>query len=273
MGLALKRFEAYLFSFNKAISEAQWQLGTIRTARWAYRGFVFGAIALGVFRWRRRFMAARAEKIVPLMAIVGVYAVLVIVLLHVVGPMSVGERHTSGVLVPLLIFPMAGLGLSIGRQAAQAWAALLLISNVPATYFTQVDPMAKDCDCRRVAETIAGREADREPILAFPSEEALGLSIYYHGKNELIPIPGPPNFEHWDQRTFVVDDTETIAKLVEREAGEPTGLWVHTGPYGYSWGRDKLEAYLSRGYREEETREFAHGVVLRHFVRSDSASR
>ncbi len=270
---ALKRFEAYLFSFNKAINEARWKLSTIRAARWAYRALVFGAIALGVLRWRRRFISARVEKVVPLLAIVVVYGILVVVLLHVVGPMSVGERHTAGVLVPLLIFPMAALGLSVGKPAAQAWGALLLVSNVPATYLTQIEPMAKDCDCRRVAETIAGLEADREPILVFPSEESLGLAVYYRGKNRLIPIPGPPNFEHWDQRTFVVDDAGTIADLVDREASEPTGLWVHTGPYGYSWGRDKLEAYLSSGYREEETREFAHGVVLRHIVRSDSASR
>ena len=47
----------------------------------------------------------------------------------------------------------------IGRAAAQVWASLLVLSNVAATYVIQLVPLAKDCDCRRVASVLTDREA------------------------------------------------------------------------------------------------------------------
>ena len=100
----------------------------------------------------------------------------------------------------------------------------------------------------------------------FPSEDALPLAVYYQGQNQLVPVPGPASFEHWDQRTFVIDDPAAISRLLGRD--DPAGLWVHTNTYGSTWGEDKLEEFLARGYRQDDEREFFKGVRLRHFVRN-----
>ena len=47
--------------------------------------------------------------------------------------------------------------------------------------------------------------------------------------------------------------------------------WLNT--YGSRWGRDNLEEFLAKGYREDEKHEFFRGVVLRHFVRNGRAAR
>jgi hypothetical protein len=159
----------------------------------------------------------------------------------------------------------------MGSRAGKLGAAFLIASNVGATLLTMVVPLAKDCDCRRVADTIGAHEAQHEPILVFPSEDAMPLSVYYQGQNRLIPVPRPASLDHWDQRTFVIDDSGEIARLLG--PGEPSSLWVHTGTYGTAWGQEKLEQFLAKGYREDEEREFFKGVRLRHFVRNGLVRR
>jgi len=134
-------------------------------------------------------------------------------------------------------------------------------------------PLAKDCDCRRVAETIARAETSDEPILVFPSEDTLPLAVYYVGKNRLLPVPRAPSYDRWDQSTFEIQSPDEIARLLEREAPGSTGLWVHTNTYARPGVGDKLEAYLATICCEDQRREFAHGVVLRHFVRRGAALR
>jgi hypothetical protein len=143
---------------------------------------------------------------------------------------------------------------------------LLLASNVAATTLVHAVPLAKDCDCRHVAEAIAVRETSREPILVFPSEDALPLSVYYRGKNRLLPLPRPVSYDRWDQSTFVIRSPDDVARILEAEAPASVGLWVHTNTYGPSWGPEKLEAFLAGAYREDARYPFERGVVLRHFV-------
>jgi hypothetical protein len=141
-----------------------------------------------------------------------------------------------------------------------------MASNVAATVLTLALPLAKDCDCRHVAETIVRRETAREPILVFPSEDALPLAVYYRGKNRLLPVPAAASYDRWDQSTFVIRSPDDVARLLELEAPGSVGLWVHTNTYGPRWGPEKLEAFLASGYRENGRFAFERGVVLRHFV-------
>jgi hypothetical protein len=264
------RFESYLFSFNEAIDKARWSFGAIRAARWAYRALVVAVIAFGVLRLARRFRRPEAARTLiearPLLLAIAAYAVCMLVLLFVVGPMSLGERHTAGLLVPVMLALVAPAAL-LGRAAAQGWVAFLVVSNLAATTLVQIAPRAKDCDCRRVAGAIAAREAPKEPIVIFPSEDVMPLSVYYRGPNRLVPVPGPPSYAHWDQGSFVIRDPDDVGAAIDREAPDSVGLWVHTNTYGPHWGGENLEAFLARNYREEEKLEFAQGVVLRHFVR------
>jgi hypothetical protein len=123
-----------------------------------------------------------------------------------------------------------------------------------------------------VAESITRLETNREPILVFPSEDALPLAVYYHGRNRLLPVPAAPSYESWDQRTFVVQSPDDVARLVEAEAPGSVGLWVHKNTYGPRWGPDKLEAFLAGAYREDGRFVFERGVVVRHFVRREAGA-
>jgi len=281
--LVVSRFEAYLFSFNAAIDQARWTLSAMRAARWAYRAVIFAAIVLGLVLLRRRLRdapptarSATAQPETgplvegwPFVAAIAAYAVLMAGLVVAVGPMSVGERHTAGLLVPALFAVTAAPAFMLGSRAAVSWVAILVASNVAATTLVQFVPLAKDCDCRRVAAAITEHEASSEPILIFPSEDAMPLSVYYRGKNHLVPVPSPPSYEHWDQSQFVIRSPDDVAEALEKEGPGGVGLWVHTNTYGPGWGPDKLEAFLARDFREDREFEFAHGVVLRHFVRKD----
>jgi hypothetical protein len=92
------------------------------------------------------------------------------------------------------------------------------------------------------------------------------LSVYYHGRNVLVPVPRPPSYAYWDQSTFVIHGPEDVARVLEESAPGAAGLWVHTNKYGKHWGYDQLEIFLARNYRQDERQDFARGVVLRHFV-------
>jgi hypothetical protein len=260
------RFEAYIFSFNQAIDEARWSLPAMRIARWAYRALIAVVIAIGLVRLGRVRSSLRGAG--PIAAALGAYAVCMVGLFVSVGPMSVGERHTAGLLIPVLLAATAAPAFALGRKVAHIWTLVLVLSNVAATTLTQVLPRAKDCDCRRVAETITQNETVGEPVLVFPSEDVMPLSVYYHGRNRLVAVPRPPSDERWDQSTFVIRSPDDVARALGTRAG---GLWVHTNTYGPTWGPDKLEDFLGAGYRLDQRQEFAHGVVLRHFVR-DTAS-
>src|SRR6185436_19265701 len=107
---------------------------------------------------------------------------------------------------------------ALGRRERQGWAVLLLGSNVAATILVHAVPLAKDCDCRHVAEAITRRETSREPILVFPSEDALPLAVYYRGQNRLLPVPGAVSYDRWDQSNFVIRSPDDVARLVETEA-------------------------------------------------------
>jgi hypothetical protein len=265
------RFEAYVFAFNKAIDEARWSLGAIRAARWIYRTLVVAVVAIPLWSLRRKLDWHALARRWPLFVIVGTYALCMILLLRITSPLSVGERHTTAIVIPSLLAALAVPAFGLGSRAGRFGAAFLIASNIGATLLTMVIPLAKDCDCRRVAEAIGARETDREPILVFPSEDAMPLAVYYQGQNRLVPVPRPASLDHWDQRTFVIDDPAEIVKLLGADGHD--GLWVHTGTYGTSWGQEKLEQFLAKGYREDEEREFFRGVRLRHFVRNGFVRR
>jgi hypothetical protein len=269
--LVVGRFEAYLFSFNDAIDKSNWALSTVRAARWAYRALIVAAVGMGVWYARRRSVAdqrppAHRWGTPAVVAGIVAYAVCMATLFVVVGPKIVGERHTAGLLFPAILAAMALPATVIGRQAVQAWTGLLLASNVAATTLVHAVPLAKDCDCRHVAEAITQRETSREPILVFPSEDALPLGVYYRGRNRLLPVPGAVTYDSWDQSTFVIRSPDDVARILEAEAPGAVGLWVHTNTYGPNWGPEKLEAFLAGAYRQDAKYAFERGVILRHFV-------
>src|SRR5258708_38412083 len=115
--------------------------------------------------------------------------------------------------VRLAGFALAAAGLARG-MAHVVWGSLLLASDVVANTITQVVPLAKDCDCRHVAETITRSETIAEPILVFPSEDVMPLSVYYRGRNRLLAVPRPPGYDPWDQSTLRIQSPHAGARLL-----------------------------------------------------------
>ena len=246
------RFENLLFSWNQTIDEGRWSLAQVRVARWFYRALIVRRPRGSSFASRsniawRRFFSSR-----PLWIVVFAYALCMLVLFRVAGPWAVGARHVAGLFVPVTLALLSFPALALSRGALRGWGIFLIATNAVSVLMMQVMPLAKDCDCRRVAAALTSLAANGEPILVFPSEDAMPLSLYYPGPNRLLPIPRPPSTEHWDQQSFVIESPADIAGVLDREAPGQATLWVHTSDYGDRWGRDRLEAFLARGYREDD---------------------
>ena len=159
--LVATRLEGYVFSFNKAIDEARWSLGAIRIARWMYRALVLAVIAAPLWSWRRRaawqslVRRGRCSSSWPATRCACSFC-------FAWRDRSAWESDTRvAIVIPALIAAMSVPAFALGRLAAVLGAAFLIVSNVAATLLTQVIPLAKDCDCRRVAETLGTREAER----------------------------------------------------------------------------------------------------------------
>jgi hypothetical protein len=266
--LVWSRYESYLFTFNDVIDRSRSGLATLRAARWAYRAMVGAGIVALFVAFRRSRRVARAPSW-PLLAVIGVYAPGMLLLARATGPLAVGPRHTVGLLVPLLLAALS-IPAALGPRAS-AWAAAFLVaSNVPALGLLHLGPLAKECDCRRVADVLVTHESDREPILVFPSEEVMPMSAYYHGHNHLVPLPRPPDLRDWDQSTFRLIGTREVEEALRNEGSSNT-LWVYTGTAAFAEtvGRPMLEKFLANGYVEDARHEFANGELLRHFHRGE----
>ena len=181
------RFENLLFSWNQTIDEGRWSLAQVRVARWFYRALIVATAAGLVFRSRsniawRRFFTSR-----PLWIVVFAYALCMLVLFRVAGPWAVGARHVAGLFVPVTLALLSFPALALSRGALRGWGIFLIATNAVSVLMMQVMPLAKDCDCRRVAAALTSLAANGEPILVFPSEDAMPLSLYYPGPNRLLP--------------------------------------------------------------------------------------
>ena len=183
------RFENLMFSWNQTIDEGRLEprasaRGALVLSR-AHRATAAGL----VFRSRtniawRRFFTSRALWIV-----VFAYALCMLVLFRVAGPWAVGARHVAGLFVPVTLALLSFPALALSRGALRGWGIFLIATNAVSVLMMQVMPLAKDCDCRRVAAALTSLAANGEPILVFPSEDAMPLSLYYPGPNRLLPIP------------------------------------------------------------------------------------
>jgi hypothetical protein len=273
MRMVYSRYEAYLFTLNDVIDRSRSSLSALRAARWAYRMIVAAAIVSVVVAFKRRERVSLRRPSWPLIVAIAVYAPAMLLLARTAGPLAVGPRHTAGLLVPLVLAALS-IPAALGPRVSTYAAAFLVASNVPALALLHLGPMAKECDCRRVAAVLSTHEADREPILVFPSEEVMPMSEYYHGRNRLVPVPRPPDLRDWDQSTFRLVRTHEVEDALKvHDVGSNT-LWVYTGTEAFAEavGRPVLEKFLGTGFVEDGRHEFANGELLRHFHRVGRSS-
>ncbi len=275
--LAAERIEAYAFPVQVAIFEQGWSEDRIRVATRATRGLVALAIMTLLLSVRRQPSRLLSARNVAWATVVAVYAGFFVLTISFGGISMVSPRHTIALLVPVLAGTLAWFDAAPRRYLVHAVVAFMVAGNLAAS-FLRFQPLAKRCDCERVASWIEEREGPGEPILVFFAEDALALRHHYQGLNPIVPVPGDPTVisDTWDPRLYVLRDPRDVARALAEAGPDAEAIWVFKGgterAFGFEFGREHLERYLDDGWRETERREFFGDVLVRRFERTPAAA-
>lgn len=270
--LAAERIESYAFPLTTAAVEGGLSLEELRVALRAHRAAVLAAIVALLASLRGQWRLLLSERHRAWTAIVLGYVPFFVLSIAAVGVTGVAPRHTIGILVPVLVTTLLWFETAPRRGPLVAVVALMLAGNV-ATATIRFAPLAKECDCKRVAAWIEAREAPGEPILVFIAEDLMPMQESYHGPNALVPIPRHPleGLDHWDPRLLILRSPAEVAQALERAAPGADVIFVYKSAtqrhLGFSYGGDHLEEFLANGWRETAREEFYRGTLVRRFER------
>jgi len=184
---------------------------------------------------------------------------------HLVGPIY----YSFPVLLPAALAVASLLALIESPRVRVLCLLALLVSN-GSLALQQYRPLAKHGDSRRVAEYIMSREQLSEPIVVFTNEDALVLETYYHGINDLIPIPRPVPLDTYDLRNLAITSEQEIEAMIRRDDPKFDRLWLVTKPtekhlstfLGIALKQNVLRDYVDRHYEVIEEQSFYGGVVV-----------
>jgi hypothetical protein len=167
-------------------------------------------------------------------------------------------RHTAVLFVGSLLglFRLTILASEKHRsRILGAFLALILLSNVSYLAVTYL-PLAKTGDYSRAARLIEREEEPGQPIFLFNAEAALPFGHYYHGANDLHPIPREEDFEKYDLEEFQIEDRNQLEELWSGIGPHRRAWLVDNGWCGYlgtDYGCDVLGAFIADHYRAVET--------------------
>ncbi|HEV2037834.1 MAG TPA: glycosyltransferase family 39 protein, partial [Candidatus Eremiobacteraceae bacterium] len=126
-----------------------------------------------------------------------VSAVCIVAIVFVTREPSFGQRYVFIFFIPFILAIVAQL--ASARRAQQfvlvGWLIVMLAGSA-MSLFRAYGPMAKAGDWHRVADYIMASERPGQPILAFQSENAVNLMVYYSGANKILAVPNPINFNN-----------------------------------------------------------------------------
>lgn len=184
---------------------------------------------------------------------------------HLVGSI----QYSFPVALPAAL-AVASLLALIERPGVRAVCLLALLVSNGSLALQQYRPLAKHGDSRRVAEYIMPREQPSEPIVVFTAEEALVLETYYHGINDLIPIPRPVPLDTYDLRNLAIASEEEVGGTLRLDDPQFDRLWLVTTPpekhlstaVGISFNQHFLRDYIDRYFDVVEEQRFHGGVVV-----------
>lgn len=222
---------------------------------------------------RRRRPTAELWALFILTAVISLSFVVVAIRL---GTEFMLLRHTTVLFLPILLVAMAALQYAGGVRAMMIGALASLLFAGPYLAETYA-PLARSGDWMRVSRYIEQYEETSEPILVFKAEFTLALRYHYIGHNRLIPLPRPPNEEHFDQIIQVINSESQILEALSGRIGVARRFWLVTSstkPFrGVDFHPEILEEFIARYCTVLQDKSFLKSRVRRLELRSEVATK
>ena len=207
----------------------------------------------------------RVERI-TLWAISIVSATCLVVIVFVTRQPSFGQRYAFIFFVPFILAIVAQLA-SVRRHrrlVLAGWLIVMLVGSA-VSLFTIYRPMARAGDWHRVADYIMASERPGQPILAFQSENAVNLMVYYSGANPILAVPNPINFNNVGDTSVILRHEGEIQSVLDRAGRSPRLLWVVTTDECHEenvdYHCDMFEKFISKRYVMVQRRDFFRASV------------
>jgi hypothetical protein len=139
-------------------------------------------------------------------------------------------RYSAALLLPAVLCVYAALALLPPRPrliSLAVWTALALGAS-GASLAASYKEMANIGDWIRVAAYIQAHERSGEPIVIFEPQAALPFALYYHGPNEIVPLPHPIDLQRYDLRESALRSTRDVSDVFERLPSTRGEVWLVT---------------------------------------------
>jgi hypothetical protein len=108
--------------------------------------------------------------------------------------------------------------------------------------------MVKYGDWKRVAKYISSSSQSKAIILVFRNEGVIPFSYYFDQQNNVHPIPRAPSLHHFDPRSSVLENEDSILDIILDSHNSSQPFWLitySTGAFlGVDIGLDKLENFI-----------------------------
>lgn len=230
--------------------------------RWFSRIAVLAIVGLLAVKIHR----ARLREDLVLCAMTLVLLAFFCLTFFLVGVPALQHKHMSNLVLLLTLLPFSALSFLKDKRIIWGWLGLMLFLNIGSLH-AAYKPMAKPGDFRRVAQYLMANEKPNQPVLIFHADAFFPISYYYHGQNNLVPIPQKNDFDSWNPRENVLKDEKQITDLIDGQPNDPERFWlVHDGRCvhgGLPLNCKILEDAIEKYFVVESTREFFEPTTVR----------
>jgi hypothetical protein len=267
LGMLLRWLEEIALPWNSALEALSPWPWLLRFTRWSLRALEVGALLAIAARLRRISLPVALTTSARLLAAVIAFdALFVIVAARFVDGALGAPRYLIGLVPSTTLLACAVLTAAPGIAR---WLGPLLFAGASAVAcVVNFFPLAKDCDCKRVAAVLESKRQEGEVTLVFPGQDALPLRYHSRETGALVPVPRPTSLERYHRGAGHLHSEAEVESTLPTP--RPDTVWVYTRKGGGrrfgDLGTRHLEAFLGRNYRVLERYSFAGGVELRHFA-------
>ena len=139
-------------------------------------------------------------------------------------------RYSTGLFLPALLCVYAMLSVipaHTRRYALATWTVIAL-TTTGISLSRYYENLANIGDWIRVASYIQIHESAGQPIVVFEPQAVLPLAHYYHGANQLVPMPRPIDLQRYDLRESALHDEGDVARTFVRAGGASGQVWLVT---------------------------------------------
>jgi hypothetical protein len=246
-----------------------------RALFWAFRLLPWVAVAVAVRR--AGFNLARNRALTlwwGALACLGLMlgAIGIVFGQHLVVPF----RYATLFTVPGTVALLALLAV-FSRRMTLACVLLLVVSNGALTWERYRIVANEDLkvlgfglfnkggEARQIAQYIQRHEGPGQPIVVFPSDQALVLANYYHGVNRLVPLPRPLPLDRFDYRNLVVPSEGAVEEALVGQENELVWLVCKhlVTMDGVSLNLHHVLDFFGSRYEVVQEQQFIVGTVVR----------